>query len=154
MQDSNKEGITVYFGNEPEVSSDADTHWGSPIERNNAMPSGHTNQIKQMLNTGFVFNLGRQGFNIATGRIGSYTGDYITQNKVNNALAITGILSTIALSIATANPLPIVSSGISLATSAMDYEQSVRIANAKAGILSQITNTTVIGKGRGSGQRL
>ena len=153
MQDSNKEGITVYFGNDLPDGGD-DSHWNSPIEQNKAMPTQHTSQIKQMLNTGFVFNLGRQGFSIATGRIGAYTGDYITQNKVNNAIAVAGLLSSIALSVATANPLPVISSGIGLATSAIDYEQSVRLANAKAGILSQITNTTVIGKGRGSGQRL
>lgn len=153
MQDSNKEGITVYFGNDLPDGGD-DSHWNIPIEQNKAMPTQHTSQIKQMLNTGFVFNLGRQGFSIATGRIGAYTGDYITQNKVNNAIAVVGLLSSIALSVATANPLPVISSGIGLATSAVDYEQSVRLANAKAGILSQITNTTVIGKGRGSGQRL
>ena len=154
MQDNTKEGITVYFGNEPSEDIGSDKHWNAPSQRNEAQPQAHTSQLKQMINTGFAFNMGRQAFSVATGRVGAYTGDYVTQNKINNAMAFGGLLATVGLSIATGNPLPVLSTMASLGINAVDYEWQVRQANAKAAMLGALTNTSASSKGRGSGQRL
>jgi len=154
MIDTTEERITVYFGNEPKEQFGEDKHWNAPYQKNEAQPEPHTSQLRQIVNTGFAFNMGRQAFSVATGRVGAFTGDYITQNKINNALAITGLLSSVGMSVMTGNPLPIVSTLASVGINAMDYDLQVRLANAKVGILSQIVNTAVISKGRGGGQKI
>jgi hypothetical protein len=143
--------IVVEFGGDPE-QDERDLSWkGSDQKRKDpTQPRSSVLNFKNLVQGGYAFNLGRQVFTTATGRIGQYTGNYLIQNRVNNALTSLSILGALA----SGNPTAIISATIQIGVTMADFNMKITQANIEAEGIQKLTNISTTLRSRGSGPRL
>lgn len=105
-----------------------------------------TDQIGQ----GLLFNVAKQAAFGVIGRIGSYTGDYIMANQINNMTTVGSLL----FAFATGNPVAIATTVFQTSMSMMDYENQRYKANITSQNLSMITGTSATNRSRGKGGKV
>lgn len=145
--------IKVVFANQPN-GLENDTRWNAPEQKNEAQPSHHVNQTKDVLMTQYAFDLGKRIAIQGISRIGAYTGNYITQNQINNIANLTSIGAQVAVGIATGNPLPVVSAVLSLGASYIDYTVSIEKSNIQSDIMLKLTGNSSFNASRTRGRKI
>lgn len=144
--------IKVNFGSQdPSAIQDTrDIHWAEG-EKVSALKSPEkTSALIEALSVNYAFDLGKRAFSTITGRIGSYTGDYLLQNRVNNFTT----LGQLGLSLATGNPVMIANSIINIGIGAADLQMNMTKANIEASSLASLTNTSTVNRSRGTGGKI
>jgi hypothetical protein len=147
----NERKIVVEFGSDPQ-KDDRDLNWkGADQQRqDNGQPKQSVLNFKNLVQNGYAYNAGRQIFTTATGRIGSYTGNYILQNQVNNILAGVSIIGGLA----SGNPTAVISGLIQIGTTIADFNVKISQANVEASSIQQLTGISTASRSRGRGARL
>lgn len=144
--------IKVNFGSQDpsSIQDTRDIHWEAPEKSSMLKSPEKTEGIKNALSTNYAFDLGKRAISTVAGRIGSYTGDYLLQNRVNNFAA----LGSLGISIASGNPVMIANSIINIGVGAADLQMSMSKANVEASTLASLTNTSATNRSRGSGGKI
>jgi hypothetical protein len=128
-----------------------DLSWGGNQQKDQTIQQ--TQQIKEkdgLIAKGLFVNLGRSVISQATSRIGTYTGDYMLQNNLNN---ITSVLTAVG-AVLTGNPLAISMVALSTVSTAIDYGVKLTQSNIEAEALARLTGTANINRSRASGNRI
>lgn len=143
--------IVVEFGSDPEPE-ERDLSWkGQDQKRKDATgPKGSVLNFKNLVQGGYAYNLGRQVFTSATGRVGQYTGNYILQNQINNVL--TGI--TLATGVLSGNPVAVIGSLVQIGISAIDLNTKITQSNVEAGSIQRLTGISATLRSRGGGLKI
>jgi hypothetical protein len=144
--------IKVNFGSQDpsSIQDTRDIHWFDAEKAAMLKSPEKTEGILQALSVNYAFDLGKRAFSTVAGRIGSYTGDYLLQNRVNNFVA----LGSLGLSIATGNPVMIANSLINIGVGAADLQMGMTKANVEASVLGNLTNTSATNRSRGTGGKI
>jgi hypothetical protein len=111
-----------------------------------------TQQVKQkdgLISQGLFLSLGKSVFSQIAGRIGTYTGDYMIQNNINNLLNA----GTTIAAVVTLNPVAIGLTILSLTANVTDYQMKVVQSNTQSEALARLTGTSASNRSRGSGSR-
>lgn len=145
--------ISVTFNNEQGEPDTRDLSWNGKEEKlknKQLLEAQKAKERNQALVQGLAFNLGKQVFMSAVGRYGQYTGDYITQNKINNAFTLIGFVSALA----TGNPLVIAGTAIDTAFRIADFNSKVAQANIEAQGLQDLGGISATQRSRGTGSKI
>jgi hypothetical protein len=128
-----------------------DLSWGGNEQKDQTIQQ--TKQIKEkdgFIAKGLFVNLGRSVISQATSRVGTYTGNYMLQNNLNN---ITSVLTAVG-AVLTLNPLAISMVVLSNVSTALDYGVKLTQSNIEAEGLARLTGTANINRSRASGNRI
>ena len=143
--------INVTFNNDKESVDSRDLSWAGKDQQDKDIANTKKQVSKNAsLTNGLAFGAGRQIFMNAVGRYGSYTGDYMAQNKINNAFSILGV----AAALYTMNPLAIAAVSIDTAFKILDYNVDVTKSNIEAEALQNLAGISAVNRSRGGGGKV
>lgn len=143
--------ISVTFDNEQAQAESRDLSWNGKEQANKDLTdSKKIIERNKAIVDGLVFNLGRQVFMSGLGRYGQYTGDYITQNKINNAFTMVSFIGAFA----TGNPLAIAGAVIDFGFRIADFNAKVTQSNIEAQGIQDLGGISATARSRGSGSKI
>lgn len=143
--------ISVTFDNEQAQADNRDLSWnGKDQGSKDLKDSQKIADRNSALVNGLVFNLGKQVFMSSIGRYGQYTGDYLAQNKINNAFTMVGFIGAFA----TGNPLAIAGAVIDVGFRLADYGVKVTQSNIEARALQDLGGISATLRSRGTGGKV
>lgn len=146
--------IKVYFAPDSDDRY-KDRSWEAPekkAQQDDMMMGASTKQGAAALGT-IAFQLGVSGATNIMNRVGTYTGNLIAQNKLNNAMFSTQIIGAVAMAFM-GNPLPIIMTGFQTAVKAVDYQMEITKYNTAASIMKEMTGYSASNRGRAPGGKI
>lgn len=145
--------IKVFFGGNDPFGDD--TKWNPPEdERKLKFQSAHAQNAESNLSSTFGFQMAKTAAMGGMQRIGMYTGNYITQNALSNAEVVASWAGSIAMAIATQNPIPLIIQAVNTTFQIADYQSSVAKGNVQAQMISNLTGTSATNRSRGAGGKI
>lgn len=151
MSEERTQRIIVDLSQSDAGGEAVDQNWEAPEVSQKSKPNRTTENSKSaILSSAFGFRLGKQALHATTSRIGSYTGDYMTQNRIASFTNMT----MLGISLATGNPVAIAMTVASTAMSMADTFENINKGNVQANMLSSITSTSASNRSRGTGGKI
>lgn len=156
MSDGNNEKIEVFFGNTGLIDQKGPAlHWATPEDMAESHPaSQRTQNLSDIINAGFAFNLGKTTFATISTRVGTYTGNYMQQNALNNLMTGVGGIAVLAASASTMSLLPIITYVGSAALHGLDYQMQITQSDIQAKALANLIGYSSSNRSRGAGGKI